>query len=78
MVARLLDASLFAAAALVCLGLALAMAYESWALASGAAPTISDILASGAFTHPVWARIGFFAAGLVVGGLAVYFGGYRP
>ncbi len=75
---RLVDAVLFGGAALVCLGLALALAYEAFAMATGGVPTISDIVASSAFTHPIWSRLAYMGAGLLIGGLAVHFGGWRP
>lgn len=78
MAGRILDAALFAGAALIFLGLSVAMTYEALALLTGAVPTISDIVAGSVLSHPIWSRLGFMAAGLVIGGLAVHFGGWRP
>lgn len=75
---RLVGASLFAAGALICYGFAIALTYEALSVATGRWPMISGIVSSQVLGHPVWTGALMFVSGIILGGLAVHFSGWRP
>jgi hypothetical protein len=76
MMGRVFGSLIFGAAALICLGFAVAMAYETIAVATGLKPTISDIVAGTVLDHPVWAYVWVGAAFFLFGLLLDHFTGW--
>lgn len=70
MIGRILGSLIFCAGAIICLGFAVALFYETLAVATGRIPTISDIVAGTVLDHPVWAYVwvaaAFFGFGLLL------------
>lgn len=73
-----LEAVLFWGGGLICLGFALSLVYEGLAVAIGAVPPISDIVAGTVLAHPVWGYVWTAVAFALIGGLLVHFLGWRP
>ena len=76
MIGRVLGSIIFAAAALILLGGAVAMFYETVAVATGRIPTISDIVAGTVLDHPVWAYVWVAATFFLIGLLLDHFTGW--
>jgi hypothetical protein len=70
---QLLSASIFAAAALICLGVALALGFEAAAILTGREPTLSNLSAQQIAAHPHVALIVTFLVGVLLGALITHF-----
>jgi cytochrome c oxidase assembly factor CtaG len=77
-VTSIVSASIFVAAALICLGFAVALAFEALAIATGKEPTISSLSASAIASHPHVALLATLGVGVLLGALATHFTNWRP
>jgi hypothetical protein len=75
---NILPATIFWAGAFICLGFAVALFYEGFAVMTGWAPTISSTVVGQVLTHPRWSYVWVALAFAGIGALAVHFLGWRP
>lgn len=76
--ARFMAGAIFFAAALICLGFFVALAYEAYAVVTHRDPTISAITALQIASHPAVAGFAIFASGVLIGALVTHFTNWRP
>ena len=76
--AKYMAGSIFLAAALICLGFFVALAYEGYAVITGKDPTISAITALQIASHPVVSGLAIFGSGVLIGALVTHFTNWRP
>lgn len=76
--ARIAAGAVFGSVALILLGFALAMAYESFAIITGKDSTISALTAATIASHPHIALLAAFGAGTLLGALITHFTNWRP
>ena len=77
MLTKWIAASLFFAAAIICLGFGVALVYEAIAVGTGKFATISEITHGVIETHTRVSYVAVFVAGGIITGLLVHFTGWK-